>query len=1250
MKFLFRKLPYIGWLLLCALLLSAAAVIYQAEQDDYKPSQLARIIENDFNRRNAKILADFEQGLFATNPEAVAQDETSPDYYLLQIYRYFTIIYWNDNSVSIPINILRYPKEIGEGKLVKANNRLFYLKQFRPTDDTTHFAFTLIPIATDYTVRNKYYNNTFYAGASIPEGTTIAEHRGPNGIEIKDAEGNVLFYVHFPENLNTTYVPGIGICVLFFASLLSFAIWLHKICIYIGRRKYPVVGWLILFFVLVSSLLCYGPLFDLPFYIRNTELFSPKLLSSGDTIGSFGDLILLILADAWIYAYLFLNVPIRNFRISRYAWLNRLVALLLMVIIIRDIYVEQIGGLHLMITDSKIPFEVTDFSNINIYTIIGLFAAGVITFNAIVLNCVFIELSKTLTPKKWVKYVILSIIWMFVLHSRDALDGHGLSFIAASSIGILLIEKIGFPMRPAEYLFNVASIPSTYIWFAMICSWITAEVFYFNYNKEKDLRKVYAQKLEHRQDIQAEFAFADLQYKIAADSLLINYFKDPTPGDRINFSKHLSYEYLSAPFKKYRSSIYLYDRNRQPIFNSDTADRPTRRVADSIAMSVTGEHLGGLIYLGSTTEGFNYWASIAMVSQRDTLGFLEIGMGPAPTIQKLNDPLYFQSNYSPADQQYFDRYSEGTYKNDTLVSGENQFPFSIDRNIPLHSFVFDETINISTLFYRISEDEVIAIMYKRRIVLNIISLFSYVLAIVVCMSICYFLLRNVILNPVKGIAIWRQLSLTIRAKVNFTILVTVFLSFVVLGIATVSYLISRYRENQEKDLRNATNFVSNSVIKSIENTTAIQSPEHFSDFVQRPEYAYQLMDIAEGQNVHVNIFNAAGILRATSQQDFNQKGYLSRIMNKKAIDVLSKEKRRSFTHLEKTGNLQYRSSYATISNSRGEVLGYVNVPYYTSLGELQDEISNILAMLINLYTIIFFLSGLAAIIISNNVIRSFNLLIDQFKNIRLRHNEPLQWPYKDEIGMLVSEYNAMIQKVEGMATRLAHSEREAAWREIAKQIAHEIKNPLTPMKLQIQYLQQSIKNGRSDITPLAQRVAQVLLEQIEHLSIIASEFSSFAKLPDANPERIDALAVVQSVTDLYKNHESVKVLNLGMTDASQQHQELMLWIDKSYLIRILTNIIQNAVQAIPDDRDGLVEVSCNTEAGYGVITVKDNGIGITNEVRRKLFVPNFTTKSSGTGLGLSMTKNMIEFSNGSILVDTEVGMGTSFVVRIPLAD
>ena len=237
----------------------------------------------------------------------------------------------------------------------------------------------------------------------------------------------------------------------------------------------------------------------------------------------------------------------------------------------------------------------------------------------------------------------------------------------------------------------------------------------------------------------------------------------------------------------------------------------------------------------------------------------------------------------------------------------------------------------------------------------------------------------------------------------------------------------------------------------------------------------------------------------------------------------------------------------------------------------------------------------------------------------------------------------MVQKLEVSAAMLAKSEREGAWREMARQVAHEIKNPLTPMKLSIQYLQRAIANDSPDVKALSKNVAGTLVEQIDHLANIASDFAAFAQIGKGNNEKFSLGEVLQSVTGLYMSNPEINIY------FERQEKPYLVDADKTQINRLFTNLVQNAVQAIPEGREGHVVISMKDEGNDAVIVeVIDNGHGIPLEVQPKIFVPNFTTKSSGTGLGLAMCKNIVEQARGQIWFKTTPGVGTTFFVKLPL--
>jgi signal transduction histidine kinase len=302
----------------------------------------------------------------------------------------------------------------------------------------------------------------------------------------------------------------------------------------------------------------------------------------------------------------------------------------------------------------------------------------------------------------------------------------------------------------------------------------------------------------------------------------------------------------------------------------------------------------------------------------------------------------------------------------------------------------------------------------------------------------------------------------------------------------------------------------------------------------------------------------------------------------------------------------------------------------------------VVVALVNLYAAALLLSGLLAFFITGWVTRAFDIIIRQFGRLNLRGNELLKWPYDDEIGVLVAEYNKMVLKVEESVAMMARNEREGAFREMARQVAHEIQNPLTPMSLYVQRLQSAIANNQPDVIALAKRVSDALLEQINNLSVIATEFGDFARIGSARPEQLEITEVVRNVVDPFAASDANVKVTIDVPATP-----VYVMADRSQLVRIMTNLMKNAIQAIPEEREGEIVVRLEQVGEEAVISVADNGTGISAEAQEKLFTPYFTTKSSGTGLGLAMTRQMVEAWGGSIRYETLQGVGTTFFIRLP---
>ncbi|WP_294599623.1 HAMP domain-containing sensor histidine kinase [uncultured Rikenella sp.] len=396
----------------------------------------------------------------------------------------------------------------------------------------------------------------------------------------------------------------------------------------------------------------------------------------------------------------------------------------------------------------------------------------------------------------------------------------------------------------------------------------------------------------------------------------------------------------------------------------------------------------------------------------------------------------------------------------------------------------------------------------------------------------------------------------------------------------------------------------------------------------------------------ISLFTPAGRLIASSAYNTT---YLGR-MRSQAYRSLHYLKRPMF--VMDVGGAQYTSAFVPIV-SEGALLCYLNLQYYgakTNGGFLQHEL---LADVLNLFLIILCISVILSEFLYRLLTKPFNQLHEAMRNISKMQKigaagSSSSRQISDEVGLLVEQYNRMIDYLEESYRQLARSEREGAWREMARQVAHEIKNPLTPMRLKIQMLQRTLKQQeqQTELNVKVQETLSLLLDQIDLLTKIASEFSDFAKMGEGHPAQIDLRVLLRNVASLYSDHDGIEVRLEPGPDTGP------VWVtaDADHLTRVFVNICQNAVQAVGDRPDGRIGIELHLSDGRVRVRISDNGAGIPEEIQAKIFVPNFTTKSSGSGLGLPISRKIIELLGGSIGFESIPGEGTTFVVDLPIDD
>ncbi|MCF6242897.1 MAG: ATP-binding protein, partial [Bacteroidales bacterium] len=382
----------------------------------------------------------------------------------------------------------------------------------------------------------------------------------------------------------------------------------------------------------------------------------------------------------------------------------------------------------------------------------------------------------------------------------------------------------------------------------------------------------------------------------------------------------------------------------------------------------------------------------------------------------------------------------------------------------------------------------------------------------------------------------------------------------------------------------------------------------------------------------------------SSRPEIFTKGLIGNLMNPEAYRQMRINEKVQYIQQEHIGNLEYTSAYALYRNDKNQKLAYLNLPYFTKPGALRKEISNLIVAVINMFVVLFIIAGAVAFFMSNKITQPLRMLQNKFMAVELgKQSEQINYDKKDEIGALVNEYNRMVIKLAENVELLAKTERESAWREMAKQVAHEIKNPLTPMKLSVQFLQRSWKDKDENFEKKMEKYTQALIDQINTLSNIANEFSSFAKMPKPQNQQVNLVEKLENTVNLFSHNENVSI-SLNLNNIT----ELNIIADKEQIARVFNNLIKNAIQAIPSDRPGKIKVILQHKNDKALIIIKDNGGGISDEQKDKLFIPNFTTKSTGMGLGLPMVKQIIESAGGKIWFESKLSVGTEFYVELPV--
>jgi two-component system, NtrC family, nitrogen regulation sensor histidine kinase NtrY len=1209
-----------------AILFFSAWVLEEKGQQKSTLKEVALIAEENLKALENSALAFADSALSITDKSQllnfVSSSALSSHGITVLVYVDAELAAWSGSDVTF----------LSIEKLLADSSRLVHLPNgwhellVREKDNRTAVIF--ISVFNDYAYQNKYLVNEFNPALGIPSAFSLADN---NVSElVRGHEGNILFGISAltPSVSSEEKFPLAEVLdMLAILAMIFCCTCIGRILLY--RSVFAAAGFALLILALRAVMVYYR--FPEPLY--NTSLFSPEHYASSFFFGSLGDLVLnifLSLSVALIFfrhekiiaAHSVLKPSQRRSVLTHLLWI--------MLIVFTSVAVHYfVSGL---IINSKISFALNNIFELNEFSALGFISiAMMMAFYLLILRIATDAISRSfLSLDIKTRYVIFTLVIALVILLHDSFSQFTVTATYSdydffTLILLCVLSEVFFIRRKASFFqFTITLL--------LIFSGYTCKLL-SDYSRSRDIDnlKAIAKKIEAEQDLVAEHLFSEIQNRLSNDSAIERM---AAAGRADLISQRLQQVYLSGYWSRYDSRIFCYDYLGAPmLFSSDS-------VRLNFFQQLITEHgkaalSENLFFIGGSGEKYSYIAKLFLrgEKQNNTPFTLIVLLSEKFLQTESGFPELFLSGSVPVGRGFGD-YSFARYHKSNLISGSGRFPY------PLSSTAYEKTrpgfsvlqeADSEHLIYRPSEQSLVVITWIKFTLLDLLTLFSYITAFFSLLLIIVFLVVNLSLKK-SG----KYYSL--KQRIRFSVMAVVVVSFILTGWGTIRYITAKYDAQQDDGISSKIT----EVLRAMENEL---EGENILANILSDEKTSLLLRLSSNLSADFNLFDLNGRLIFSSQPKLYQQGIISDRMNPLAFQEMSQLGKTKFVHSESIGKLKYIAAYQPVRNRSNITEGYIALPYFEKHAALKKEISSFIGSLMNLYILLLALALSAAYFISSRITIPLQELQEKFSSIRLgRHSEKIEWKRKDEIGALVGEYNRMVEELAVSADMLARSERESAWREMAKQVAHEIKNPLTPMKLSIQHLQRAIREGSPEVNSLTEKISATLIEQIDALSSIATAFSSFAKMPQGERKPVSVNEILLSVIALYRETAQVEIVFVP----SEKNNAFVL-ADREELTRLFSNIVKNAIQAIPDNQQGKVEVTVLKEINRCIISVSDNGTGIADEIKPKIFSPNFTTKTTGMGLGLAMVRNIAESVGGSIWFETSSETGTMFYVELPLS-
>lgn len=1232
--------------LVCATFLLTAIVVKRTFTPQYNLTQSAELLQTNLNEKEAYVnkflqspdgmkrlkLLDSGNQTHAIN---FIQDFTTDNHIWVYTYVNKHLTFWTGIK-TLPPN----PDAFTEGiSFVPRTNGYFQVIKKTEGNFTVLF-FTLVKYV--YYYQNRYLHNGLDKFLLADNNLDIADLGDKWVYPIKSLNKTYLFSVKLkPGQVNHRfYYLEVIFWLLGFLSLCTL---IHNCCNYLAARGRPFLAFGILgvFIVLIRYV---NLAYNWP-NLNSFEVFDPKLYGSDLLFRSLGDFCINILSLCWLSAFMYYH----RHKIVRRP-VGKTASYIIVCVCSAGVVLLSLALLSLyygLVLNSHINFDVTNVFNLSGYSLLGVLMLCFTFLLFYLLNdTVLVATRRLLIPLKHKMAIFIGAILLATL----------ITVILGDTTVFFLLVGLFAMVRARDIWYGDGKLnATTFLILVAICSLISAlKLYHFHDIRDTNLRQNLAQKLEAADDIVADSSFKKIEHLILADEGTTKYFNGPDRNDEY-LKNQLQKTYFDGYLTKYDLKLYAFDSNGEPITNDK--GYLLNNFKDQIAYTSV-KKVTDFFYHDNTFGSQAYFAMLPVNGDGpETSGTLVIALEAKSQLADSTFPDLLINGERRSDDAYKD-HSYAFYTDSVLVNQSGKISYPV-RNHDLHGvlkkFVINKVKITPVLWYKPfavynhmvyqvnARDMIVVSREEDPVAQGVTSLTFFFVTLLAFSGVVVFaswLWTRIRIFNIKNQQIkWgfriNMDKILYRSRIQFSVVFTVVFTLLLIGGITFSSISKQYKDQQNEIIRERINRIGAVFTKGL-----LQG-----DYTSKPEGQVKFNDFASTYRVDLTLFSIQGVPLLTTQPKIYDHDLLARRMNRRAFIAMNKLQQSIFLNDEKIGDLSYKAAYIPITDpkTKNSTLAYLQLPYFSNESDYNDRKGALLNAMINIYALVFIGIGLFAIVIARQITSPLTFIQQSLsKTIYGQKNEAIIWDRDDEIGALVTEYNKMIAELERSAQRLAQSERETAWREMAKQVAHEIKNPLTPLKLGLQLLDKAWKDKDPKFDQKFERFSKSFVEQIESLSSIASEFSAFAKMPDTKLEQFNVFDIISQAVIIFKQMDNVSI-------EMEPGEPFLIRADRDQLLRCFNNLLKNAIEAMPDGRLGVIRINHKLSAGHVLIMVNDNGNGIPENLREKIFAPNFTTKSSGTGLGLAFVKNSIENAGGKIWFETEMDKGTTFYLNLPKA-